>query len=98
MSPDMRQVTPKLRYKFTEAASLYMTSDTKLKPYRLGREHNISNNMYCWMHGFGFVALRIQLLSLFLLGLWLFAFLVGDCEICALLVEYHMQRFGYIGS
>jgi putative NIF3 family GTP cyclohydrolase 1 type 2 len=39
----MRQVTPKLRYKFTEAASLYMTSDTKLKPYRLGREHNISN-------------------------------------------------------
>jgi hypothetical protein len=44
MSPDMRQVTPKLRYKFTEAASLYMTSDTKLKPYRLGREHNISNN------------------------------------------------------
>jgi hypothetical protein len=43
MSPDMRQVTPKLRYKFTEAASLYMTSDTKLKPYRLGREQNISN-------------------------------------------------------
>jgi hypothetical protein len=43
MSPDMRQVTPKLRYKFTEAASLYMTSDTKPKPYRLGREHNISN-------------------------------------------------------
>jgi hypothetical protein len=23
---------------------------------------------------------------------------VGDCVICALLVEYHMQRFGYIGS
>jgi hypothetical protein len=45
MSPDMRQVTPKLRYKFTEAASLYMTRDTKLKPYRLGREHNISNSI-----------------------------------------------------
>jgi hypothetical protein len=25
-------------------------------------------------------------------------FRVGDCVICALLVEYHMQRFGYIGS
>jgi hypothetical protein len=47
MSPDMRQVTPKLRYKFTEAASLYMTSDTKLKPYRLGREHNISDTFRC---------------------------------------------------
>jgi hypothetical protein len=23
---------------------------------------------------------------------------VGDCVICALLVEYHMQRFRYIGS
>jgi hypothetical protein len=45
MPPDMRQVTPKLRYKFTEAASLYMTRDTKLKPYRLGREHNISNTL-----------------------------------------------------
>jgi hypothetical protein len=23
---------------------------------------------------------------------------VGDCVICALLVEYHMQRFGYINT
>jgi hypothetical protein len=52
MSPDMRQVTPKLRYKFTEAASLNMTSDTKLKPYRLGREHNISDNITKHQVGF----------------------------------------------